>query len=245
MKKILGLIPSRLGSTRLTKKALLDIDGLPMVVHTAKRAQLSKKLTRVIVCTDSNLIGKECDKHNIEWFITSKRHINGTERIAEVANKIKSDLVVDIQGDEPFIDPNHIDQLVDFHIKNQHFQIVVPFLKTKFTENRNIVKLVCNKNNKILYFSRSSVPFNFKAKNILMKKHLSIISFHPNSLIKFKKLKQSELEKIENIELMRAIENEMNLGTFEMKGSSFAIDVKDDFLKALILMPKDKIRKKY
>ena len=78
-----------------------------------------------------------------------------------------------------------------------------------------------------------------------MKKHLSIISFHPNSLIKFKKLKQSELEKIENIELMRAIENEMNLGTFEMKGSSFAIDVKDDFLKALILMPKDKIRKKY
>ena len=203
MKKILGLIPSRLGSTRLTKKALLDIDGLPMVVHTAKRAQLSKKLTRVIVCTDSNLIGKECDKHNIEWFITSKRHINGTERIAEVANKIKSDLVVDIQGDEPFIDPNHIDQLVDFHIKNQHFQIVVPFLKTKFTENRNIVKLVCNKNNKILYFSRSSLPFNFKAKNILMKKHLYIISFHPNSLIKFKKLKQSELEKIENIELMR------------------------------------------
>ena len=245
MKKILGLIPSRLGSTRLTKKALLDIDGLPMVVHTAKRAQLSKKLTRVIVCTDSNLIGKECDKHNIEWFITSKRHINGTERIAEVANKIKSDLVVDIQGDEPFIDPNHIDQLVDFHIKNQHFQIVVPFLKTKFTENRNIVKLVCNKNNKILYFSRSSVPFNFKAKNILMKKHLSIISFHPNSLIKFKKLKQSELEKIENIELMRAIENEMNLGTFEMKGSSFAIDVKDDFLKALILMPTDKKSKKY
>ena len=245
MKKILGLIPSRLGSTRLTKKALLDIDGLPMVIHTAKRAQLSKKLTRVIVCTDSNLIGKECEKHNIDWLITSKRHINGTERIAEVANKIKSDLVVDIQGDEPFIDPDHIDQLIDFHLKNQRFQIVVPYLKTKFTENRNIVKLVSNKNNKILYFSRSSVPFNFKGKNILMKKHLSIISFHPKSLIKFKELKQSELEKLENIELMRAIENEMNLGTFEMKGSSFAIDVKDDFLKALILMPKDKIRKKY
>ena len=86
--KILGLIPSRLGSTRLTKKALLDIDGLPMVVHTAKRAQLSKKLTRVIVCTDSNLIGKECDKHNIEWFITSKRHINGTERIVRLRIKL-------------------------------------------------------------------------------------------------------------------------------------------------------------
>ena len=126
MKKILGLIPSRLGSTRLTKKALLDIDGLPMVVHTAKRAQLSKKLTRVIVCTDSNLIGKECGKHNIEWFITSKRHINGTERIAEVANKIKSDLVVDIQGDEPFIDPNHIDQLIDFHLKINISKLLFP-----------------------------------------------------------------------------------------------------------------------
>ena len=245
MKNIIGLIPSRLGSTRLTKKALLDIDGLPMVVHTAKRAQLSKKLTRVIVCTDSNLIGKECDKHNIEWFITSKRHINGTERIAEVANKIKSDLVVDIQGDEPFIDPDHIDQLINFHLRNQHFQIVVPYLKTKFKENRNIVKLVSNKNNKILYFSRSQVPFNFYGKNILMKKHLSIISFKPRSLIKFQKLKQSELEKLENIELMRAIENGMKLGTFELKGSSFAIDVKEDFLKALILMPNDQIRKKY
>ena len=132
MKNIIGLIPSRLGSNRLTKKALLDIDGLPMVVHTAKRAQLSKKLKRVIVCTDSNSIGKECDKHNIEWFITSKSHNNGTERIAEVANKIKSDLIVDIQGDEPFIDPDHIDQLINFHLRNQHFQIVVPYLKTNF-----------------------------------------------------------------------------------------------------------------
>ena len=74
---------------------------------------------------------------------------------------------------------------------------------------------------------------------------MSIISFKPNSLIKFKNLKPTELEKIENIELMRALENDMNLGTFEMKGSSFAIDVKEDFLKALALMPKDKIRKKY
>lgn len=245
MKNIIGLIPSRLGSTRLSKKALLNIDGLPMVIHTAKRAQLSKKLSRVVVCTDSNLIGKECDKYNIEWMITSRSNENGTERIAEAAKKIKSDLVIDIQGDEPFIDPNQIDKLINFHIKNQHFDIVVPYLESKFFENRNIVKVVSNKRKRIIYFSRSTVPFNFHRKNILLKKHLSIISFKPKSLIKFKKLKESELEKIENIELMRAIENEMKLGTFKMNGSSFAIDVKHDFLKALILMPKDKIRKKY
>ena len=245
MKKIIGLIPSRLGSTRLPRKALLEIDGLPMVIHTAKRAQLSKKLSRVIVCTDSNLIGKECDKYKIEWIITSKKHKNGTERIAEVANKIDSNLIIDIQGDEPFIDPNHIDRLISFHTKHNHFEIVVPYLKSKFYDNKNIVKIVSNKKNKILYFSRSSIPFNFNNKNNYMKKHLSIISFQPKSLSAFKKLRPSNLEKIENIELMRAIENEMSVGTFEMKGSSFAIDVKEDFFKALALMPNDKIRRKY
>ena len=245
MKNITGLIPSRLGSTRLLKKALLKIDGLPMVIHTAKRAQLSKKLTKVIVCTDSNLIGKECDKHNVEWIITSKRNKNGTERIAEVAKKLKSDLIIDIQGDEPFIDPSHIDNLILFHKKNKNFDIVVPYLKAKYSDNKNIVKIISNKKNKILYFSRSLIPFDFKGSKPFLKKHLSIISFKPNSLIKFKNLKPTKLEKIESIELMRALENDMNLGTFEMKGSSFAIDVKEDFLKALVLMPKDKIRKKY
>ena len=242
---ILGLIPSRLNSKRLKNKPLLNIDGLPMVIHTAKRSQLSKKLTKVIVCTDSYLIAKECEKYNVDWIITSKKNKNGTERIAEVAKKIKSELIIDIQGVEPFIDPSHIDNLIHFHKKNKNFDIVVPYLKAKYIDNKNIVKIISNKKNKILYFSRSIVPFYFNGNNPFLKKHLSIISFKPNSLIKFKNLKPTELEKIENIELMRALENDMNLGTFEMKGSSFAIDVKEDFLKALALMPKDKIRKKY
>ena len=102
------------------------------VVMNKKIGQLSKKLSRVVVCTDSNLIGKECDKYNIEWMITSRSNKNGTERIAEAAKKIKSDLVIDIQGDEPFIDPNQIDKLINFHIKNQHFDIVVPYLESKW-----------------------------------------------------------------------------------------------------------------
>jgi 3-deoxy-manno-octulosonate cytidylyltransferase (CMP-KDO synthetase) len=245
VKNIIGLIPSRLNSKRLSKKPLLLIDGLPMIVHTAKRAMMSKSLKKVIVCTDSDLIIKICKLHGIESMITSKRHLNGTERIAEVSKKIKSDLVIDIQGDEPFIDPRHIDKLVEFHKKNRQFEIVVPSMKFADPDNKNIVKVVSNCDNQIIYLSRQSLPFFFNSRAPHYYKHLSIISFLPDALKNFGQLKRGKLEKIEGIELLRALENNIKLGTLKLNGSSFAIDVKDDYLRALSLMPKDKWRRKY
>ena len=109
---ILGLIPSRLHSTRLKKKPLLEIDGLPIIVHTLKRSMLSKKLDKVIVCTDSEEIKKIVNDNGGEALLTSPDHKNGTERIAEIAKKFKSDLVVDIQGDEPLVSPYDIDKII-------------------------------------------------------------------------------------------------------------------------------------
>ena len=131
---ILGLIPSRLNSSRLKEKPLLEIDGLPIIIHTLKRALLSKKLDKVIVCTDHKKIFDEVKKHGGEAMITSSKHKNGTERIAEVSKKFKSKLVVDIQGDEPLIDPSDIDKVIDFHLKNTNFDIVVPSMLTKNPE---------------------------------------------------------------------------------------------------------------
>ena len=106
--RVIGLIPSRFGSTRLPGKALLMIDGLPLVVHTMKRAQLAESLDEVYVCTDSEKIADVVVKHGGKYIITRTDHINGTERIAEAAENLKADFFVDVQGDEPLLNPNHI-----------------------------------------------------------------------------------------------------------------------------------------
>lgn len=243
--KFVGLIPVRLNSKRLRKKALLNIEGYPMIIHTLKRSLLSKKLDRVIVCTDSILIKSIVQKYGGECFLTSRKHKNGTERIAEVANKIKSDFYIDIQGDEPLIDPKHIDKLISFHQKNKEFDIVVPYLEIKQSiSDNNIVKIISS-NNKVVYFSRHNNPCYFNSKSKFLKKHLSIISFKKNTLLNFAKFKQSYLEKIESIELMRAIENNQKVGTFRLKGDSFSVDVKKNYNAAKKLMKNDKIFQKY
>ena len=247
LKKInaVGLIPVRLNSSRLFRKAILEINNIPMVIHTYKRAILSKKLNEVFICTDSNKIISIAKKYNCN-FIKTKASLTGTDRISKAADKLKKkyDLYVDIQGDEPLVDPKHIDKVIEWHSKNINFDIVVPSLKSRNIDSQHIVKIVKSKK-KVLYFSRSLVPNPFRKKNNYYLKHLSVISFKPDSLKKFKTLKESPLEKIEGIELMRALENNMNIGTFNLEGSSFSVHTKDDFLKAVKFMNVDKIRKKY
>ena len=243
--KIIGLIPVRLSSKRLKHKALLKIKNLPMIVHTYRRAKMSRLLDDVIVCIESKKIEKELKRFNVKYIFTSKKHINGTERIAEAAKKIKADIFIDIQGDEPLIDPKNIDSLIKFHKKNKRFDIVVPYLKIPNSNNENIVKIVKDKKNKILYFSRLSIPYSFHSKPKNIFKHLSIISFRRKSLINFSNLKQSYLEKIEGIELMRAIENSINVGTFEAKGKSIAVDKLEDYENAIVKIENDPLTKKY
>ena len=118
--KTVGLIPSRLNSSRLPQKPLLEIEGMPLVIHTYRRAKLSKKLNDVFICCDDDRILKIAKKFNARAILTSPHHTNGTERICEafVKNKKKYDLILDIQGDEPLISPYHIDKVIDFHKKN-------------------------------------------------------------------------------------------------------------------------------
>ena len=243
---ILGLIPSRLNSKRLKEKPLLEIQGIPLIVHTFKRAQLSKKLDDVIVCTDHQKIVDVVRKHGGKAVLTSKKHRNGTERIYEVAKKIKADLFIDIQGDEPLINPKDIDDVINFHKKNKNFDIVVPSMPVKENvSSRNLVKVVFSDNGKIIYLTRAKVPYNFNNKNVKYFKHFSIVSIKPQALKKYTKLKMGKIEKIEGIELLRAIENNFNLGTFIIHGSGFSVDVNQDLMRAIDIMPKNSIRKLY
>jgi 3-deoxy-manno-octulosonate cytidylyltransferase (CMP-KDO synthetase) len=244
---IVGLIPSRLRSKRLDKKPLLEIDGLPIIIHTYKRAKLSKLLDKVIVCTDHKSIKETVEKFGGEAILTSVKHKNGTERIFEVSNKLKNiDLIIDIQGDQPLVDPKAIDETIKFHKKNNKFDIVLPSMPiNEQIDNQSIVKTIFSENGKIIYFSREKTPYNYYNKNFKYYKNLSVVSFKPEALKKYCNNPATKIEKIENIELMRALEIGLNLGTFEIKGSDFAVDVNADLLRAIDVMPKDKIRKLY
>ena len=246
-KKILGLIPSRLSSTRLFQKPLLKIDNIPLIIHTYMRAKLSKKIDDVVICCDHKIIYDVAKKYGAKVILTSKNNKNGTERIAEAYQKInkKYDIIVDIQGDEPLIEPKHIDKVISEHIKNYDYDIILPSLKVKNISTKNIVKVVTNEKNEVIYLSRAKIPFSFSSKNEYFLKHLSIISFKPGALMKFKRNKQTKNEKIEGIELLRAIEMGLKLKTIYLKGKSFSVDVKEDFIKAKKFMIKDKIFKLY
>jgi len=245
--KVLGLIPSRMGSTRLPEKALLPISGLPLVIHTYRRAKLSKLLDKVMICTDSKKILSSAKKYKSSAIMTSSHHLNGTERIAEgyLRQKTPFDLIVDIQGDEPLISPYHIDQVIKFHKKNMDADIVLPTLKIKLPDNPNIIKVVSNKKKEVLYLSRSKIPFEFKSKSNFYFKHLSIISFTPQALLKFANSKQTFLEKIEDIELLRALEIGLKIKTLNLEGDSFSVDVLEDYYRAKDKLRKDRIFKKY
>jgi len=245
--KVIGLIPTRLNSSRLPQKALMSINNIPLVVHTYKRAKLSTKLDDVYICCDDIKIQNAVKKFGAKVIMTSKHHQNGTERIFEAYKKLNRnyDFIVDIQGDEPLVSPYHIDQVVSFHIKNKNADIILPTLKADSKNNTNIIKVLKNTSSFVMYLSRGNAPFEYKKIVPKIDKHLSIISFLPNALEKFAKHKKTPLEKIEDIELLRALEIGLSIKSLELKGDSFSVDVMKDFEKATKKMPNDKYFKLY
>lgn len=198
--KILGLIPTRLNSSRLPQKALLTIENIPLVVHTYKRSMLSKKLNEVYICCDHIKIFNVVKKFGAKCIMTSPQHVNGTERIYEAYKKIsknkKFDLIVDIQGDEPLVSPYHIDFVITHHLKNFNYDIVLPTIASDQKNNTNIIKVISNIRNEVMYLSRSNIPFEYKIINKFINKHLSIISFRPILLKGLVKIIRHHLKKL-------------------------------------------------
>ena len=243
--KIVALLPARLHSTRIKTKCLKEIDGIPIIIHTLSRVKLAKGIDDIFVCTDSDKIKELIEKFGEKALISSKKHNNGTERISEFAKKIKADLFIDVHSDEAFLDPKNIDKLIEFHKRNKSFDIVVPHKISKSSGGKNIVKLLINKFNEVIYFTRSSCPFGFRKKTQKYFHHLDIISFKPSALTHFSKLEIGNLERLEGIELLRALENKMKVGSFPIKTNSFSINTPEDFTKAKKTMRRDKIFQKY
>ena len=239
--KIIALLPARLDSKRIKNKLLKNLEGIPLILHTISRVKLCKKISEIIVCTDSQKIKKVVESHNIKVMMTSKKHKNGTERICEVIQTLKADLFIDVHSDEAILNPKNLDALISFHTKNKNFDIVVPHKISKEHGGKNVVKILTNKNKKIIYFTRSQSPFDFTKKKPKYLHHLDVISFKKNALIKYKKLKIGKLEFYEGVELLRALEGNLNLGSFPIDTKTFSINTPSDFKRAKKFIKKDKI----
>ncbi len=248
---ILGIIPARLKSKRLPNKPLQIIDGIPLLVHVLKRSLMSKKLDKLIICTDSMKVVDLAKKYNLDAYMTSKNIKNGTDRISLFLknNEIKFKnlkLVVDIQCDEIFLNPNYLDRAINFHIKNiKKYDVVIPHTLTNEKNNNNYVKIISNQVNDILYLTRADAPHAFRSKKKPFKRHQDFVTFRPDFIKRFKDLKNRDLEEYEGIELLRVIENGYKIGTLKFKNDSFSINTKKDIIKSLLLIQKDKLRKYY
>lgn len=238
------LIPARMESSRLPGKPLKLIEGIPMIVHVAKRASLYEHASQVIVCTDSAEIILECEKYVVDVINTSNRHRNGTTRIAEAArilNLPADHIIIDVQGDEPLVRPEYIESVHQF-LLNTKYGCCVPFQFLEEFNNKNRVKVIST-GDRVLYLTRSDAPTYFSTPFGGYKKHLSIVGFRHETLQNYVSLPVGELEAIEHIELLRLIEHQVQVGTFEMNGASIAVDTPEDLELVRRIMEKDDIFK--
>ena len=244
MKKI-GLIPCRMESSRLPNKPLKEISGLPMFSHVYFRSKLSN-LDEVYVCTDSDEIAEVAKKFKIPIIITSKDHKNGTERCAEASRKLNlssDDLIIDVQGDEPLINPKDINNLIKNFNYNFH-EILLGYTSEPKANNVNTVKVTLNENSRVLYLSRNDIPYNFR-DNVKLLKQTGLVGFSFRALNDFVKFKTTEIENIEGVELLRAIFYEMKIFGFEVHSDTNSVDTNQDLDLARDLMKSDKFVNQY
>jgi 3-deoxy-manno-octulosonate cytidylyltransferase (CMP-KDO synthetase) len=239
--KILGIIPARYASTRFPGKPLVDIRGKSMIQRVFEQAQKAHSLADVVVATDDERIKEHVKKFGGNVVMTSTNHPSGTDRCHEALLKYSSqaDIVINIQGDEPFISPNQIDLLASC-FKNEATQIATLIKKITTAEelfNENIPKVVTDIHRKAIYFSRQTIPFlRGKNKDLWLKehtfyKHIGIYAYKTNVLSELVKLNTSLLENAEALEQLRWVENGYFIQTEITDFESIAIDTPEDLKK--------------
>lgn len=239
--KILGIIPARYGSTRFPGKPLVDIDGKTMIQRVYEQAKQTTLLSDVVVATDDERIFNEVSRFNGKVVMTSSAHQSGTDRCAEVVNKLTEnyDVIINIQGDEPFIDPKQITQLCNCFLdeKTQIATLIKKIDNPTELFNENKVKVTFNVNHFAIYFSRNAIPF-FRGEvheNWLNKhdyyKHIGIYGYKTEILKKITDLKPSSLELAEGLEQLRWLENGYNIKVAETKLEAISIDTPEDLKK--------------
>jgi 3-deoxy-manno-octulosonate cytidylyltransferase (CMP-KDO synthetase) len=232
-RRIVAIIPARHASTRFPGKPLHCLAGKPLLQHVWERCGKARELSAVIVATDDMRIAEAAFAFGAEVAMTSPKHPSGTDRIAEVAAKLSGvSHVLNVQGDEPMVEPALIDRLARTLRENPRLDMVTaanPFSADEDVENSNAVKVVVNLEGDALYFSRSRIPFNREGKNpVRYHRHQGIYGYSLRFLLQFVKWKPTALEKAEQLEQLRALEHGARIRVLLTKRASLGIDTPAD-----------------
>ena len=230
---ITAVIPARLDSSRLPNKLLMDICGKSLIIRTYESALKSNLFNDVIVVTNSKLIKEELNKNDVNYIFKNKEYETGTDRIADVSDEINSEIIINIQGDEPFINSKTLKLIIDKFLKDDEKSINVISVMSRFTsnydlENPNNVKVITDENQNAIYFSRSIIPFKRNDSSINYFKHVGVYAFRKSFLTKFSNLKIGVLETAEKIEALRMVENGTAIKMIESDEKFIGIDTLED-----------------
>jgi 3-deoxy-manno-octulosonate cytidylyltransferase (CMP-KDO synthetase) len=242
--QVVVVIPARYASTRLPGKPLVNLAGKPMVQHVYERAKLAQTIHRVLVATDDQRIFDAVRAFGGEAKMTRSDHRTGTERIAEVAAHEPGDVFVNVQGDEPLIDPVSIDTAVAALLEEPPAQIATVATLIRHMPDimdPNIVKAVLDFDSTALYFSRAPVPWvRDTQQKIHVKywKHLGLYVFQRDALLEYPTFPQGELEKIEHLEQLRWLENGWRIRVAEVEHDTVSVDVPEDVTRVEKLLQK-------
>ena len=234
--KILGIIPARYASTRFPGKPLALIAGKPLIQHVVEQCEKAKSLSEVIVATDDTRIW-EAAQNFCRVEMTLPEHPSGSDRIAEVAARCACDAVVNIQGDEPLIDPTVIDAVAAALAREEMSTAATRIKDAAEYDNANVVKVVVNAVGRALYFSRRTIPYLREAASRSVSeqlaafpflKHLGIYGYRRETLLRLVKFPVSPLENAEKLEQLRALENGIQIAVVKVDYNSVGVDVPDD-----------------
>ena len=239
--KVIGVIPARYRSSRFEGKPVADICGKPMIWWVYQRAQKAKLLDEVYIATDDERIERVCRESGLHVVMTSEKHPTGTDRVAEVAEKIPADLYVNIQGDEPLLEPGTIDLAVEPFLNNPALQVTN--LMTAIRDpvdvvNFTVPKVIANAKNIGVYLTRSAAPYPKGNLDYRYYKQVCVYGFRPEALRFFKNTERGRIERIEDIEILRFIENGIPVQYIEVDSDTVAVDTPNDLERVRAMIRK-------
>lgn len=225
------VIPARYGSSRFPGKALAELAGRPMIEHVYRRASASRSASEVIVATDDERIARVVAAFGGHARLTRSDHASGTDRLAEVAEDLSCDLVINVQGDEPLIDPAMIDEAVAPFAADA--TLMMSTLCRRIDDsadlhNPNVVKVVTDRDGFALYFSRAPIPFRRAGEPATAFKHIGLYVYRREFLLAFARLEPTPLERAESLEQLRALEHGFRIKTVETSHDSIGVDTPED-----------------
>ena len=231
---VLGVIPARLASTRLPRKVLREIAGRPLVAWVYDAARRAPDLGDVLVATDAEEVAEVCRRLRIPVVMTSPAHPSGTDRVWEVAQHHAADVYVNVQGDEPFITPAHIAQLVEPFRAAPETQVSTLCIRATADEidARQVNKVVFGAGGRALYFSKYGIPFDRDGRGAIRYKHIGLYAYRRAALDAFHRLPPSILERTEGLEQLRFLENGIAITVRETTDATIGVDTEEDLRAA-------------